>query len=90
MPSATVTRVYCLTKTSAIGFAAFGTEAGYSSPRIAARVAATWPCVTGAAFIRSPSGGVSGPRKPIQMNSAPFTFSPWSFQLEVFQCRVER
>ena len=24
--------------------------------------------------------GVSGPRNPIQMNSAPFTFSPWSLQ----------
>ncbi len=61
------------------GTAAFGLAERKSSPTSEATVAATWLCVTSMPS-RSPSAGVSGPITPIQMNSAPGTFLPWSVQ----------
>ncbi len=56
---------------SAMGFAARGSAALKSSPTAAARVAATCAWVTRGVCLRSPRGGVSGPRTAIQIDSEP-------------------
>ena len=52
-----------------MGGALLGNAAWKPSPRNAAKVAATCACLTGGVLLRSPSGAVSGPITPNQMEA---------------------
>src|SRR2546422_7685013 len=62
-------------RTPGKGGAALGLAAPKSSPSRWAMVAAIWLCVV-STFSRTPKDGESGPRTPIQMNSAVGTSLP--------------